>query len=91
MTIIPELNPCPACGSVAEMRVSFGGFDVYYGIYCTDENCGCSNRVHNSTIFSHGLGYGGGFPPTERDVAIRDWNMGVNINRGVYGTKTNND
>jgi hypothetical protein len=85
MTILKELKPCPKCGSIAEMKSSFGGFDVYYGIYCTNEKCGHNNRTHNSAIFAHGLGSAGGFPPTDRDVAISEWNSQIIAVESVGG------
>jgi len=72
MTILKELKPCPMCGCIAEMKVSLGGFSVYYGISCT--KCEYNNRNHNSDIFTHGLGTAGGFPPTDRGIAIMKWN-----------------
>lgn len=69
-----ELNSCPKCGSKAEMKCSFGGPTIYYGIYCQNKDCGFDNRHHNSSIFLYGLGGSGGFPPQDRDEAIKEWN-----------------
>lgn len=67
-----ELKPCPKCGGKAEMRLSFGGPVVYYGIYC---KCGHNNRhYHSEALLSHGLSSSGEYPPSDNDIAINDWN-----------------
>ena len=67
-----ELKPCSKCGGKAVKDTSIGGFTIYYGIYCLE--CGHSNRTHNSSMFSHGLGGSGGYPPTNYKQSIEEWN-----------------
>jgi len=69
---VEELKPCPNCGKEVEMKCTFGGPVVYYGIYCS---CGFNNRNYLSgALISHGLNSSSNFPPDDREKAINDWN-----------------
>jgi len=65
---------CPKCNSRAEMQVSFGGPEIFYGIYCTNKECGYDNRNKPSPGLSiHGLSDSCNFPPTNREQSIKEW------------------
>jgi hypothetical protein len=84
MKKLSELNKCKKCGGIPEMRCSFGGPVVYYGIYC---KCGNDNRKYNSEMFAYGLVCAGGFPPSNRDEAIRLWNNENSLSEVTNGDK----
>lgn len=78
-----ELEKC-FCGEAPEMRITYGGTSTYYGIYC---KCGANNRYYNSAIASIGVGIGN-FPPTDRKVSIRDWNLNHRKAVEAFGKET---
>jgi hypothetical protein len=61
-----EIRIC-LCGATPELKITFGGPEVYYGVYC---KCGANTRQE----VYHGFFEGCFMPQSSEEEAIKVWN-----------------